>query len=215
MKKVCAIIPAVLGLALSASKSFATSLAPTPDTLHLAADSGVLSGGNTIYPYYFNIDGSSALTSLMCMNFNRHITLGETWEVTIKSIPLDNSTISQDYRANAWLFSQIGKYSMSDIQYAAWSIFDPSDVAGNSAFGTTAQQLAATSMQMAQSMTLIGSGFYTNYQIYLPTSNTAGWTDGQPQSFVGKAVTPEPLSLVLMGTGFLAVFFLYRGRVLA
>ena len=31
-------------------------------------------------------------------------------------------------RADAWLFSQLGNYSNSDIQYAVWSIFDKPDV---------------------------------------------------------------------------------------
>lgn len=212
MKRASAVLAGFLGLVFSTASISATPIPAGGDTIHFNSDDGLVSGGNTIYPYYFNIDGSSTLTSMMCLNYNREITLDETWHVAISNIPLDNSTMSVGYRADAWLFSQLGKYSNSDVQYAVWSIFDPTDVASNAAFGTIARQLAATSMQMAQNTGLISSGFYTNYQIYLPTSNTAGWTAGEPQTFVGKAVTPEPGTLMLMGTGFIAVFFLYRGR---
>ena len=196
MKKLVAILALSSGLVSSAVPALA-------DTLRLNSDGGQSVAGVDVYPYYFNVNGSQDLTSLMCLSFNREITFGETWNVTIGSVPLDGTQSSIDYRADAWIYSQLGTASASDVQFAAWDVFDPTDVDGNVGFDAAAQTLEATGMSMATNQALINSGFFSHYSLYLPTSDETGWTDGTPQDFIGVAQTPEPSSFMFLGTGLI------------
>ncbi len=190
------------------------------DTLQLISTSGGSSGGVDIYPYNFSVDGSSTLTSLACLNYDREITFGEQWNVDIHGLDMGSSQTAIDYRADALLYWAFGQYGLSnsDLQFAIWSIFDPS-VTSNSAFTATSQNLVNLAMQYAVDPTLMSSGFFQNFSLYTPTSDQTGWTSGTPQEFIGAAdpsVTPEPSSLVLLGTGLLcAGLILSRKRFTA
>ena len=210
MKKFLAALASALCLAV-------LSLPANADTLKFVSDAGVNVGGEDVYPYNFQIDGSSTITQMMCIDLNRTISFGESWNVSATNIALDSSLVSQEYRAEALLSyaTTTGQYSNADVQWAAWSIFDPSGVKGNSAFDTTAQNLASLAMQYADDSQLIDSGFFSNYVVYQPTSDQTGWTYGIPQEFVGAAQTPEPSSLLLMGSGLAGFATVVRRRLRA
>ncbi len=193
------------------------SLPASADTLKFVSDAGVNVGGEDVYPYNFQINGSSTLTQLMCIDLNRSISFGESWNVTANSIALDSSLLSQQYRADTLLFyaTTTGQYSNADVQWAAWSIFDPSGTSGNSGFDATAQNLASLAMQYAGNSQLIDSGFFSNFTLYQPTGNQTGWTNGIPQEFIGAAQTPEPSSLLLMGSGLASFASVVRRRLRA
>lgn len=58
---------------------------------------------------------------------------------------------SINYRAEAWIYSQLGSYSNADVQYAVWEIFDPTEIKNHQGFADSpsAQYLAETGMTMA------------------------------------------------------------------
>jgi len=193
------------------------------DTLTLTGVAGGSTDGVDVYPYEFTVTtpgGTTTNVFLSCLNFNREITFGETWTVD----PLELSTVSASgtydgesgasLLEDAWLFNQYGTSAGtgSEINFAIWSIIDPGDInASNSnyngpnAFDATAQELAADAIAEVTGSDPLPSNYYGTDVAFLPDpAGSSAWTDGQPQIFMMDplAVTPEPSSLVLLGTGF-------------
>lgn len=216
----------LISLSLSVCVGFLPASA-FADTLQFVNSPGPVVSNEHIFPYNFHINGSSALTSMICLNFNREITDGETWNAKASSIALDNSTLSIEYRALALIDYGIstgyGGYSTADYQFADWDIFDPKDVDSNSGYTATAASIKNYALSEAQDASLISSGFFSAFTLYQPTSDSTGWTKGIPQEFLryngtpgttgGLTATPEPSGLMLLGTGLLSVGGMMRRRM--
>ena len=167
---------------------------------------GASSGGQYIYPYDFNIqNGSTTETNvkLMCISLLNHIENGESWIADVFTA----SSLGTDYEEAAYLFHVASTSgdpaTVADAQWAAWGLFDPSSP-GN-----------GDDLSLLVAQAIANAGSYGNYLVYVPQDDTQTGNLGTPQMFVGPpAPTPEPGSLLLLGTAVLgllsAIYFRKR-----
>lgn len=166
--------------------------------------------GYYTYPYNLSVNGSTSYTSMMCLSFNNEITLGESWTADVYSIPAADALIgNNNYAVAAWLFNNAETATATisnEDQLAAWGLFSSGVAGSNNAQLAVAEAEAASEPASA----------YTRFQILIPVAGTQS-EGGLPQTFIedpAPSPTPEPNSLVLLGSGMLACagVFYQRGR---
>ena len=177
----------------------ATSLSAFAGTVNLQFNStGPYSYGPMTYPYYFTVNGTTP-ESLMCIGYNEHITYGESWQATEMTVAAYGALIGDPVKAErlAYLFTlaDADGGANSAINAEAWFINE----------GQPAPEPDAALMLG------FNPGPYSNVVVFVPTSDQAGWTDGVPQTFFGS--TPEPSTLLTLGSGLIGLAGMARKRI--
>lgn len=185
--------------------------------------------GTPSYPYYFTLtdltdSAAPENVSLMCVSFNEHIVGGETWQATQYTVAeygntlqsetisapgfaVDGETFTGSRVADglAYLYMQAWRDggSNSFINAAAWYL--------NEGAPSYNQQIGYWINKALEAQ----PGAYDGVSVYVPVNGSQSWQGETPQTFFGGTPTPEPSSLMLLGSAMVGLAGLLRKRFLA
>jgi len=170
-------------------------------------------------PYTLQVNGAGTIQAV-CDDFSHDTSINQQWQANtyawswsnVQHARFYNSFGLQGYEEVAYLVEKMNANLnnpdlVADIHYAIWAIFTPSIMTegqpGNDGFDAGAQAIYTE----ATGITNFSDYDFSSLTIYDPVSTSSN----SPQEFIG---TPEPASMMLFGTGLLAIGTAIRRRPL-
>ena len=219
-------VPRVLGklaVVFAAATIFAFAAGASTVSITFTGTSGQSQGGVETDPYYATINGVQNVP-IVCDDFSHHVTTGENWTADVSTfnsltyVRFQQATQAQTlqlYEEAGWLFDQLfvsaNSHQTGNISYALWAIFDTTQVETSSGWTTGGNSTNPTSadgwLLDAEGQTFT-AGEFSNLEILTPVNGGSN----SPQEYITWAPTPEPTSLLLLGSGLIALAFLVRPK---